>query len=315
MDETFDRNAGIGASEWAIALGESPFMSPRKLAMMKRGLVPPPPTTPAMERGNEFEPLIAAHYAKLHPEQRVVLAQKTIMHPTLPYLYATPDYYIEGPDGGYALLECKCHNEQIRKKYGAPYTDEVPIYIWLQAQGQMECTGIDTVIVAPWYGTKDRDEYWIVKPDPETPAVARQVSEWYAKYVLGDTLPEPTAADVQELSRSTAPDARNTVQADDTLAGLVRELRAKSLKLLAAEEAVGDVKAKLMQAMLERNADGLDSPHGLITWRAQTRASVTTDFKRLENEYPEAAAACCTEKTSTYRVFRVPKWGAEEEED
>lgn len=302
---------GYGASEWATALGLNPYQTPRELAMLKRGLTAPKPPTPAMLRGNEFEPQIGARVAKMH-EWALSPNSSRYWHSHHAHLWATPDFIHTDEDGDIDfVVEAKCHHPMVRKLYGDPGTDSVPEYILVQAHAQMACIrSINHVVVAPWFGLEDRDSIWIVhRNDEMSDRLAGEVEAHYLQYVLGPELPAAFGEDIPALRREAHnPDIKAHAPAD--IADIVEQLKAARWSAEVTAKRVSDLEAKVMDHMIRSGADTLGTPFGVITFKMGDGRK-TIDTKRLRAEFPDAAKACEVQGEPS-RTFRVPsEWKKE----
>lgn len=129
----------MSASKIAAVLGLSPYESRFSLWHRMAGLVPPEEQTDEMSRGHYLEPACATWFADQHPDWQVSPAG-TFVHATDDKLAATPDRLVTCDTGEARLLECKTEGDA--DKWGAPGTDEVPIYYRAQGIWQMHVTGL-----------------------------------------------------------------------------------------------------------------------------------------------------------------------------
>lgn len=124
------RRTKIGASEAAIIQGISPYKTAFDLWSEKTGRTQPPPSNPAMLRGNALEPEVRSYYEEKINE---TFLPKVVMHPTYEWMMASLDgiNFI-----GNKILEIKCCNREVFEK--AQQGIVVPHY-YSQIMHQLNC--------------------------------------------------------------------------------------------------------------------------------------------------------------------------------
>lgn len=156
------RNQSVGASESAALFGVSPWADVLMLWALKTGAMEAPEDEEAraqnklLKWGLRLEPAIAAGYQVDSGRQLVRAAGSSYVkavHPLIPYMTATPDFFIaHAPDrGGRGLAEIK--NVIIYKL--SDWADGPPLHIQIQCQHQMAVTGYDYVVAVPLFGGHD----------------------------------------------------------------------------------------------------------------------------------------------------------------
>lgn len=147
------RRAGIGASDAAAILGlaNDKYASPMTVFMEKTGMWVDDRSLEAADIGSEFEPHVAARYARL---AGVTLLPKvgTLRHPDIPWLFASPDYLTA--DGNPDLVEVKTRSDRMAGVWGDIDGDDItiPDNVAVQVQVQMAVTGFTTGDVAVLFG-------------------------------------------------------------------------------------------------------------------------------------------------------------------
>lgn len=138
------RRDGLGASDAAAVLGISPWKTNVQLWEEKCRLVQPEDIgdKPAVQYGNDAEPLLRQFFALDHPEYRVTFTPyKIIKHPALPFITCTPDGELEetatGRRGG---LEIKT-TEILSATGWLHWKDRIPDNYYAQVCHQMLATG------------------------------------------------------------------------------------------------------------------------------------------------------------------------------
>ncbi len=138
------RMSGIGASEAASAIGESPWCSAVELYGRKRGLIEPLEQTERMDWGNRLEPAIVAKFIEVTGRAVVNDGKRRIWrHKEHSWMIATLDrrqvYTPESPSDvrGHGVLEVKNVSAYARDDW----TEGVPRHYWVQVQHQLAVTG------------------------------------------------------------------------------------------------------------------------------------------------------------------------------
>ncbi|KVS50668.1 endonuclease [Burkholderia cepacia] len=124
------RRTGIGGSDAAAALGESPYQTPYELYLDKLGLAPPREETERMRMGRRLEAVIADEYA-LTRVVKLRRRNQPVRHPKYPWMLASPDRLVEGQRLG---LEAKSVDPAAFRfgEWGDEGSDQVPTHYLLQ---------------------------------------------------------------------------------------------------------------------------------------------------------------------------------------
>lgn len=172
------RADGLGGSEIAAVLGLSPFESRFALWHRKAGRIPPVAETDEMYWGSQLEDVVAAEFARRHPELRV---RRTGMwrNRARPYQLGQPDR-----TAGRQLLECK--TARFDDEWGEPGTDEIPVYYRAQVLWYLDTLGRDECHVAVLISGSDYREF-LVRYDPADAARMRAAAvEFMASLEAGE---------------------------------------------------------------------------------------------------------------------------------
>jgi len=190
---------GIGASEIAAVLGESPWDSPRDLWLKKTGSAPPRRETQAMEWGRRLEPVVAEKYSD-NTGRLLHLSGMLLQSKEYPWALCTPDYWLLH-EGISIPLEVKT------TRNANAWADGPPKHIWLQIQHQLLVTG------APWASTcvlvAGQEFYWAdVERDEETIArIIREGDQFWKMVVTGE---EPKELEIIPGTEVVLPDESQT---------------------------------------------------------------------------------------------------------
>lgn len=145
------RRQGIGASEIATIAGLNPFASPVDVWLEKTGRAEPFQGNDRTELGHLMEPVIAAWYGR-----RVGAAEMTkgttLVHPEVPWMVATPDYFARFADAPTRRVEIKLVGFNVKHHWFAGGVICPPEYVWAQCIWQGLVSGVRECDVAAWFG-------------------------------------------------------------------------------------------------------------------------------------------------------------------
>lgn len=137
-----ERHRGIGASEVAIVLGESPWSSPLHLYARKTGAIVDDSDNDALEAGRRLEPVIVDWFAD-RAGCKVLASGILYRSAAEPWALATLDAWAE-LDGEWCPLEVKTTNAF----KADDWQEGTPRHYWWQCQAQAFVMGAPRVAVA-----------------------------------------------------------------------------------------------------------------------------------------------------------------------
>jgi putative phage-type endonuclease len=312
------RRAGIGASEAAAIVGQSPWSSPYQVWLDKTGQVPVSgEETEAMYFGTLLEDTIAKATAE-RTGWHITDPKATYAHPEHKWMLASPDRIIKF-DGGDGLLEIKNSGgyKLDEWKSGAPDEDgrwvggEAPLHYILQVQHQHAVMGTYFGYIAALLGG---NRLCIVQVDRDDELIEMLISKekaFWVSHVEGNTAPpldgmqSTSDALAQIFSES---DPSKTVELDETIARAIldyadassAEAKAKEAKTLAGNilrDALGDAEQATYQGV------------PVASWKGQ--ATDRFDQTAFKAEYPEIYNKFV--KVTHARVLRPAKSKAAQE--
>lgn len=211
------RKSGVGGSESAALFGVSKFMTKHELWLRKTGRLPDwqpdPETAERLEWGQILEGPIAEAYAKR--SARVIWGGPTnggltpyciAQHPRLGCMFATPDrFIIEAPDRR-ARGEVEAGALQIKNTANVYHSDSwrdgVPLYVQVQVQQEMACTGREYNTVAT-LANGNRLLTWDVERNEDFITELEHQVEDFWESVLADREPpiEPHPRSLEVIKR------------------------------------------------------------------------------------------------------------------
>lgn len=271
------RQKGIGSSDVAPILGLSPWKSALDVYLDKVQPIAPKKMAPHLEWGLRHEPSMAAaimdHYGwTLHKTV-------TISHADYPFLLSSADR--ENQDGEICELKTSRNGEG----FGAPDTDEVPDYYWMQCQHQMACrashgwTG-DKCWLFVLIGGSDFRRYRIPRDDGYLPTVIDSlVSFWNA--VENRTPPEPDwqhESTIDAVKRLFQPKPGTSTRLDVNAKSLTDEYERFGAEIKAIETCREETKARLIAAIGEYEVGELDDGRSIVRKQVD-RAGYTVEPK------------------------------------
>lgn len=204
------RGLGIGASDIAAIMGESPYMTPFVYWLDKTGIRKKPAPNEyqlaAMRRGQELEPKVREMFEKKAGRKFEALSAEHDEH----------DFIRCSFDGinleARAIIEIKCPGKEAHSQ---ALKGKVPKYYYPQVQQQLLVAQglVDQCHYISWDGvSKDYTEV-IVKPDPEFQArlIEAAIDMW--KRVQLKELPSITQRDIINLIEGVEKDLQNVTSA------------------------------------------------------------------------------------------------------
>ena len=158
------RRSGLGGSDAAAALGESPWLTAYELYLEKTGAVPPREESVRMRMGRRLEAVIANEYAHVYGV-RLRRRHQVIRHPEHDWMFASPDRLIEGQRAG---LEAKAVDPMAYRfgTWGEENSDEIPAHYLFQCVHYLACTGYERWYLAALVGGYTLRRY-VVERDSE----------------------------------------------------------------------------------------------------------------------------------------------------
>lgn len=185
------RGTGIGASEIAAVVGLNPFSAPIDVWLNKTGRAteePDPEGDSHKDLGHRVETVLADVYAARTGAQLETC--KTIVHPTEPWILATPDRHIVGTNRGVEIKLVGMHVVW-------HWTDEAPPdYLTLgQCQWQMLVTGWESIEVVALIGGTDFRVYSVPRDDETIEMLMTIGRRFWHEHVLADVPPPADGTD------------------------------------------------------------------------------------------------------------------------
>lgn len=190
------RQLGIGASEIAAVLGESPWETALQVYLRKLGLAPAFGGNAYTERGNRLESVIL-EWAAEQIERPVFAAGILLQSTAHPWMLCTLDgETIEPAPIPVYIVEAKWSARPLEWD-GSPGGH----YHWWQVQQQIAVRGAAGGYLAHWCGRDPREDtvLWIPRCEESIARIIAEGSAFWARIQVEEP-PEPVANDAESLA-------------------------------------------------------------------------------------------------------------------
>ena len=244
------------------------------------------PATEAMDWGTRLEAVVARAVADRHPLWRIRQRHALLGHPTIPWLAASVDRLIYGPDGGPWVLEIKTT--------GQDWQGQVPEAYQAQVQAYLAVTGAPRAVLAVLVRGQHLEEYELA-PDPTLQSALVALGDAFWTRVQRQ---EPPPLDASEAARAWL--LARYPRADDALwappTDAVRQAAAaytRCTQALQALEAERDQLAATLKAAIGP-ARGVADDQVRVTWVRYDRDHI--DWAAIRRDHPDWIAPYTTRK-------------------
>lgn len=307
------RRQGVGASDAAAICGLSPWSSPMRVWLEKRGEIPPADESEEMFWGSRLENVITDVFEDREGVY-VRNRQQLVQHPERPWQRATLDGIVyEDPalEHVLGLYEGKTTSAM---RHGMDWRDGPPTWVQLQAQHQMIVTGFDHAWVTCLVGGQRLRTYELDADEDAQERLTRMESMFW-QGVLNDEPP----ADIDGLDVTTAAirqawddaEPASWVELPDEALELVRRRQEAKTEAKHWEKVAAAIENRLCTLLREAES-GRIGDREIVRWPVVERKDI--DRERLMHKYPGIWRNF--QKTTRFRRFTVRAgWdGADEEE-
>lgn len=288
------RRTGIGGSDAACVMGLNPYRSRLELYSDKKGMIPDREENEAMRIGRDLEEYVARRFTEATGKK---VRRNNFMYRSAenPFMIADIDREVDGENAG---LECKTTRNWEKNDYEA---GNIPLIYYVQCVHYMAVRNYDRMYLAVL--VLGKGFYWFTierNKDEEAALIAQERAFW------------------ELVESNTPPDGDGTESAETactTICGLVSEEKEepvnlcefdndlRTLDILTAEAKELDTKINTIKERIKLkmgDAGNGWSANYSISYRSQTRTTV--DSKKLQQDFPQAYAACT--KQSISRIFK-----------
>ncbi|SHG17224.1 putative phage-type endonuclease [Fodinibius roseus] len=293
-----ERRNYIGGSDVAAILQQSSFKTPLQVWLRKQGVIDPTQSTPIMEFGNVFEPVMASYFEDI-TGLKTRRVNKPFVHEEHEFLRANIDRQILNTDGvpGTGVLELKTTNSHRLNALGGQY----PLEWEFQIQHYLGLTGYQYGYLFIY--ERDTCEFYepiLVERNEEfITENTQQLIEWWQAHMVEGNRPDPTSEEDLLILYPDSSDGK-VVEASPTTQKLYEELK----QVRGEKSKLEDRETELKNQLKEEIGDGerlVYGGHTLITWKSHT--SRRLDTSKLREEQPGVYADYQTK--SSYRRFSI----------
>lgn len=280
-----ERRTGLGGSDAAAALGLSPYKSPYDLYLEKRGESTDEVLLPERVRwGNRLEDAIAEEYME-RTGRKVHRVNRILRHPEHNFILANLDRRIVGELRGLEIKNVDKDIARFSEEWGEPGTDAVPTVYLLQTQHYMAVTGWEAWDLAALVGGNELRVYTIPRDEELIEHMIAQESAFWENVVAG--VP-PDIRTIEEAKARYPVSQPKTIDATDSIAAIVSELRSLKATAKEAEEAMDEAQARVL-AFLGDHDTLMHRGAAIATWKS-SKSSKRLDAKAFEAAHPDLAA-------------------------
>jgi putative phage-type endonuclease len=288
------RTKGLGGSDIAAIMGLSKWNSPTDIWESKTG------RTEVVDEmndtcywGTEMEATLVTEFEK-QTGLKVKTDNKQRAHSKYSYMIGNIDGYIESESAG---LECKTAGEFMRKDWGEPGTNDIPIAYYLQVQHYMNIYDIPMFYVIVSIGGKRPVIYSVGKDQECIDRIEASCALFWETYVLKDEQPPLIDSDRAKLAESVASVKGAAIVSDSV--ELAEDLeKIKELKGFEKQlkEQLKEISTRVQGFMLENENLLNDTGDVLCTWKGCITKRF--DAKKLKEDNPELHAKYVNETES-----------------
>ena len=188
------RLEGITATDVSAIVGVNPYRSRIDVWREKRGEAPPWIDTNSSRLGEWIEPYARRDYAERHGMR--IDVPGTLVHPDRAWMMSTPDgvCYRVGSADPERGLEIKRHGWRFAHLYGAPGSDEVPLWELCQCAWNIGVTGLarwDLLTVIE----DSLTEYVIDRDEELVEQLVEQCDRFRVDNIIGGAMPDPDGSE------------------------------------------------------------------------------------------------------------------------
>lgn len=299
------RAEGVGGSDASAIMGLSPFATPYTVWLEKTGRVAPEDISgkEAVYWGNVLEDVVAAEFAKRHPDMAVRRKNATLVSRERPWQRANVDRVVRDADGRMGVLEIKTAGA-----YRADdWAEGIPDYYLPQPIHYLAVTGYEFFAVAVLIGGQTYREFTYERDEADIALLNEQEAAFWA-LVEQDAPPAVSGADADAAALAHqhpgAGDEYLQMLDEDVPQIAALENVSAAIKKLEAEKRrlANELKAVI------GDAKGIQTPAMRVTWQRSEYAAF--DAKAFKAANPELAAKYETIKTRDGGLRMTAKKGA-----
>lgn len=269
------RMEGLGASDTPIHMGYSSFKTPYELFLEKRGLLnqEEEPETELQYWGNLLEPVILAHFEKVHGTQ-IQKKPPTVYHPEHKFIFANLDGYC--PRNNW-VIEAKNVSSFMRHKWDKALEDGIPFEYLVQIAKQVALKNAIGGWCAALIGGNEYMQFYYERDiELEKMIIKADIEFWHK--VENNIAPEvQTINDCRLAYKDTLPDS-SIIANHQVLEHYQRLLELKQQQRLLAE--IEDrSKVRIMDYLREKEYLVNNDGEILVTWKPTKKGNRVFNIK------------------------------------
>ncbi len=169
--------AGVGGSDAPVICGEDPYNTPIRAAAIYSGQFKREENA-CMWWGHQKEPAMLA-LARRDGIQAQRVNHVLVHHnPERSFMYAHLDGRVLKTD---QIIECKLVSDRMRHHWGTPGTDQIPPWVYVQCQHNMDVTRAKSCLVIALFGGNDQQYYRVTHNQAVCEQIAALEKAWLEK--------------------------------------------------------------------------------------------------------------------------------------
>lgn len=281
-DEQSIGETGIGASEAAAALGMDPWKSRIRLWMEMVGKVERSPIGAPGQWGVILEPVVRHYYAQQHGCE-VLVPPRSLYHPVLPWLRATPDGFADATPTCDAEVETidwsrmvsigprprhvqvKCPTWRTGWMWGHAKARTCPPHYRIAAAVELAVTGLPEVDFAVLVGGSEYLEVTVAHSPEFEAVILADLADFWDLVQTGTPPPVDDAYDWRRYFADRLPKQRVEIVAHAELETIMDAWHDAYVAREAAETEVELHRNKVMEIAAANHATVIDTQHGQVT--------------------------------------------------
>ena len=314
------RRTGLGGSDIAAIVGESPYRTAIDVWLDKRGEGDDFEGNERTRWGNLLEPVVADEYARREGCAVSIVSPTTWRHPDRPWQLGSPDRVctpepwalgaIAADDwprarGAAWGLEIKTHGARA----GARYEDGLPPWIELQARWYQSLLDLTRYDVAALIDTADMRIYRPERDRELEDYLLEEAEHWWTRHIVEGVVPEPdgSVGFRSYLRTRYSAHGEQIVEGDDAVADALERYKAASTQISALEKD-RELDAQIIQAAIGDSL-GVRAGDRSATWRSQRTgpnySKVAEELAEEHNVSDDVLEALKDAWRGSTRVLRV----------
>jgi putative phage-type endonuclease len=291
------RTKGIGGSDVAAILGVSPYKTPLRVYLEKKGEIDNTEDNEAMYWGRVLEDVVAKEFEK-RTGYKIQEAQYIVQHKELPCLIGNLDRLIvDDQNVPIGVLECKTASSYTSARWN---DGEVPEEYLLQLMHYLNITQLQFGYLAVLIGGNIYKTIKIEKNDELIQVMMDKCKHFWEEFIEKDIAPAVTAED-NELMKVLYPQAieGEAVYLNDEIDTKIEEIQSIKEQTKELQKKLDELEAIVKNEM--KTAEIAETSRYRVSWKNSTQTRL--DTKLLKEKEPDTFKAFVKETNS--RILRI----------